>query len=337
MKFLIPKDLRILDLGCGTGDLLSALEPKFGVGVDFSPVMIEKSTKKYSDYQFILGDAEDPEIISQLPGPFDIIIMSDTIGQLDDCQRCFERLHVLCTDDTRIIISYYNSLWEPVLAIAEKCRLKSPQTDLNWLSSDDISNLLLLSDFETVKQDWRQLIPRKILGIGHLVNRFIAPLPLIRKLCIRNYVVARSIKNTEKRDYSTTILIPCRNEKGNIENAIKRIPRFCPDIEIIFVEGHSKDATLSEIHRVINCYKNLDIKVLVQPGIGKADAVRAGFSIARGEILMILDADLTMPPEDLPKFYQAITNNKGEFVNGSRLVYPMEKDSMRFLNRIANK
>jgi glycosyltransferase involved in cell wall biosynthesis len=215
--------------------------------------------------------------------------------------------------------------------------LKSPQPDLNWLSSTDISNILLLSDFETVKQDWRQLIPRKILGIGHLVNRFIAPLPLIRKLCIRNYVVARSIKYPEKRDYSTTILIPCRNEKGNIENAIKRIPRFCPDIEIIFVEGHSKDATLSEIHHVINCYKDLDIKVLVQPGIGKADAVRAGFAIARGEILMILDADLTMPPEDLPKFYQAITHNKGEFINGSRLVYPMEKDSMRLLNRIANK
>ena len=337
MKFLIPKGLRILDLGCGTGDLLSALEPQFGVGVDFSPVMTGKAKKKYPDYQFILGDVENPEIISQLPGPFDIIIMSDTIGQLDDCQTCLERLHILCNDDTRIIISYYNSLWEPVLAIAEKCRLKSPQPDLNWLSSDDISNILLLSDFETVKHDWRQLIPRKILGVGHLVNRFIAPLPLIRRLCIRNYVVARSIKNPEKRDYSTTILIPCRNEKGNIENAIKRIPRFCPDIEIIFVEGHSKDATLSEIHRVINCYKDLDIKVLVQPGIGKSDAVRAGFAIARGEILMILDADLTMPPEDLPKFYHAITNNHGEFINGSRLVYPMEKDSMRLLNRIANK
>ena len=337
MKFLIPKGLRILDLGCGTGDLLAALEPEFGVGIDFSPVMIEKAKKKYPDYQFTLGDIEDPEIISQLPGPFNIIILSDTIGQLDDCQTCLERLHVLCNDDTRIIISYYSSLWQPVLGIAEKCRLKSPQADLNWLSSDDIVNILLLSDFETVKQDWRQLIPRRMLGIGHLVNRFIAPLPLIRKLCIRNYVVARSIRNPEKRDYSTTVLIPCRNEMGNIENAIKRIPRFCPDIEIIFVEGLSKDGTLTEIHRVINCYKDLDIKVLVQPGIGKADAVRAGFAIARGDVLMILDADLTMPPEDLPKFYHAITNNNGEFINGSRLVYPMEQDSMRFLNRIANK
>ena len=250
MKFLIPKGLRVLDLGCGTGDLLAALEPELGVGIDFSPVMIEKAKKKYPVYQFILGDIEDPEIISQLSGPFNIIILSDTIGQLDDCQTCLERLHVLCNDDTRIIISYYNSFWQPVLSIAEKCRLKSPQADLNWLSSSDIVNILMLSDFETVKQDWRQLIPRKMLGLGHLVNRFIAPLPLIRKLCIRNYVVARSIRNTEKREYSTTVLIPCRNEMGNIENAIKRIPRFCPDIEIIFVEGHSKDGTLAEIHRV---------------------------------------------------------------------------------------
>lgn len=337
MKFLIPKGLRILDLGCGTGDLLSALEPEFGVGVDFSPLMIENAQKKYPHYQFILGDVENPEIISQLPGPFDIVIMSDTIGQLDDCQTCLERLHILCNDDTRIIISYYNSFWEPLLTIAEKCHLKSPQSDLNWLSSDDISNILFLTDFETVKQDWHQLVPRRILGLGHVVNRFIAPLPLIRKLCIRNYVVARSIKNPEKKEYSTTIIIPCRNEKGNIENAIKRIPPFCPDIEIIFVEGHSKDGTLSEIHRVMNCYKTHDIKVLVQPGIGKADAVRMGFSVARGEILMILDADLTTPPEDLPKFYHAITHNKGEFINGSRLVYPLENDSMRFLNRIANK
>jgi SAM-dependent methyltransferase len=337
MKFLIPKGLRILDLGCGSGDLLSALEPEFGVGIDFSPVMIEEAKKKYPSYQFILGDVEDPDVITNLPGPFNIIILSDTIGQLDDCQTCLERLHVLCNDDTRIIISCYASFWEPILTVAEKCRLKSPSTDLNWLSSDDIVNILLLSDFETVKQDWRQLIPRKLLGIGHLVNRFIGTLPLIRKLCIRNYVLARSIRNPEKRDYSTTVLIPCRNEMGNIENAIKRIPRFCPDIEIIFVEGHSKDETLSEIQRVIKCYKDLDINVLVQPGIGKADAVRAGFAIARGDILMILDADLTVPPEELPKFYQAILSRKGEFINGSRLVYPLEKDSMRFLNRFANK
>jgi glycosyltransferase involved in cell wall biosynthesis len=103
------------------------------------------------------------------------------------------------------------------------------------------------------------------------------------------------------------------------------------------VEGHSTDGTLEEIHRVRSKYSGSEIKVITQPGIGKADAVHAGFNIARGDILMILDADLTMPPEDLPKFYHALVSGKGEFINGSRLVYPMEKEAMRFLNMIANR
>ena len=337
MKFLVPEGLRVLDLGCGTGHLLDALKPGYGVGVDFSPVMMDKARNHYPRYTFILGDIEDPEMISQLPRPFDIVVLSDSIGQLDDCQASLEQLHRLCNEETRLLISYYNPIWEPLLAFAEKIHLKSPQPGLNWLSAKDISNMLWLADFEPIKQDWRQLIPRSMFGLGYIINRFIAPLPLIRLLCLRHYVVARSLRHHKTRDYSVTVLIPCRNEKGNIENAIKRLPRFSPDMEIFFVEGHSKDGTLDEVHRVINAYPELDIKVIVQPGIGKADAVRAGFAIARGEILMILDADLTMPPEDLPKFYKAIVNDKGEFINGSRLVYPLEKDSMRLLNRFANK
>ena len=337
MKFLIPEGLRVLDLGCGTGNLLDALKPDFGVGVDFSPLMIKEASGKFPEHTYIHGDIEDPEIISKLPGPFDVIVLSDAIGQLDDCQASLEQLHAVCNPDTRLIISYYNPIWEPLLAIAEKLRLKSPQPHLNWLSAKDIANMLWLAHFEPIKQDWRQLIPRKMFGLGHAINRFIAPLPLIRLLCLRHYVVARSLKHHEKTEYPVTVLIPCRNEKGNIEDAVKRLPRFSPDIEVLFVEGHSKDGTLEEIYRVIEAYPDLDIKALVQPGIGKADAVSAGFSIARGELLMILDADLTMPPEDLPKFYQAIINGKGEFINGSRLVYPLEKDSMRLFNRFANK
>jgi len=337
MKFLIPEGLRVLDLGCGTGHLLNALKPGFGVGVDFSKVMLDKARNQYPGYTFILGDIEDPDTISQLPGPFDVIVLSDAIGELDDCQASLERLHSVCTVDTRFIISYYNPIWEPLLALAEILHLKSPQSGLNWLSAKDIANMLWLANFDLIKQDWRQLIPRSMFGIGYVINRFVAPLPLIRLLCLRYYVVARSLEHNVVRDHSVTVLIPCRNEKENIENAIKRLPRFCQDMEIIFVEGHSKDETLNEIQRVIGVYHELDIKVFVQQGIGKADAVRTGFASARGEILIILDADLTMPPEDLPKFYQAIVKGKGEFINGSRLVYPLEKDSMRLLNRFANK
>jgi glycosyltransferase involved in cell wall biosynthesis len=196
---------------------------------------------------------------------------------------------------------------------------------------------LQLADFEMVKRDWRQLVPRSLFGLGSIINRFIGTLPLIRRLSLRNYLVARPMHDVGLKQPSTTVIIPCRNEKGNIENAIKRLPSFCEDIEVLYVEGNSQDGTLDEIHRVINAYPNKDIKVLVQDGKGKGDAVRKGFDHARGDILMILDADLTVPPEDLPKFYKAIVSGKGEYINGTRLVYPMDNQAMRFLNFWANR
>jgi len=212
-----------------------------------------------------------------------------------------------------------------------------PSPSVNWISTDDTSGFLHLADFEVVKREWRQLIPKKIFGLGSFVNRFFGTLPIIRRLSLRNYMVARSLIEVPLDDASTTIVIPCRNEEGNIENAIKRIPNFCSDIEIIFVEGGSKDGTLKEIYRVISAYPNKDIKVYEQDGVGKGDAVRKGFSYARGCVLMILDADLTVPPEDLPKFYNAISSGKGEYINGTRLIYPMEKEAMRYLNYIGNR
>jgi SAM-dependent methyltransferase len=336
LHFLVPEGLRVLDLGCGTGDLLNAVKPSDGVGVDLIPAFSRVASERYPQLHFLTGDIEDPDFIHRLKGPFDAIILGDTIGELDDIQTFLDSLHHLCTEDTRVIIIYYNTLWEPLLKFAEKLGLKRPQIEQNWLSTRDIYHFLELSDFEVIKQEWRLLIPLRLLGVGRFMNKFIGPLPVIRKLCLRNYAVARSRKVLKQSSKSATTVIPCRNERGNIDKAIARMPHFCDDHEIIFVEGHSSDGTLEEIHRVISAHPDQDIKVLVQPGKGKADAVRAGFGIARGDILMILDADLTMPPEDLPKYYQAIISGKGEFINGSRLVYPMEQDAMRFLNHIAN-
>jgi len=223
-----------------------------------------------------------------------------------------------------------------VLKTAENLGLKMPSTQQNWLSADDIENLLTISDFGTIKREWKILSPKRLAGIGRFINRFFANLPLVRGLCIKNYVVARPLNENIDEQLATTVVIPCRNEQGNIENAVKRLPRFCEDLEIIFVEGGSTDDTQSEIKRVIQKYKQYDIKMFVQEGQGKGDAVRMGFNAARGDVLIILDADLTVPPEQIPKFYKAILNKKGDFINGSRLVYPMEKQAMRLLNNIAN-
>ena len=337
MKFLIPEGSRVLDLGCGTGKLLNSLDASYGVGVDFSRSMIEVAENSFPNINFIYGDVENSELISSIDGPFDFIVLSDILGYVEDIESLLDTLHSLCTTDTRIIAAYHSWRWEPILKLGEKLRLKMPSPDMNWLSTDDTVNFLNLSDFELIKREWRQLIPRRVFGLGPLVNNVFGSLPVIRRMALRNYVVARSIKNMEIKKLSTTVLIPCRNEKGNIENAIKRLPQFCDDIEIIYVEGNSQDGTLEEIQRVMGKYPEKNIKVFVQDGVGKGDAVRKGFDNARGDVLMILDADLTVPPEDLPKFYKAIATGKGEYINGTRLVYPMDGQAMRFLNFWANR
>jgi glycosyltransferase involved in cell wall biosynthesis len=212
-----------------------------------------------------------------------------------------------------------------------------PQPPQNVLSPADVRALVALADFEAVKNERRVLLPLRLFGVGRLVNRFLAPLPLISALCLRHYTVCRSLRRPPAEMKSATVVIPARNERGNIEPAVKRIPRFVEQLEIIFVEGHSRDGTWEEIERVAAAHPEFDIKAMRQPGTGKGDAVFVGLDAARGDVLMILDADLTVPPEQLPKFWDALRTGKGEFVNGSRLVYPMEDQAMRFLNLVANK
>jgi len=336
LRFLVGEGRSVLDLGCGTGRLLEALAPARGVGVDLSAEMIRIAGENHPDFTFHQGDIENPEFIKTLKGPFDVIILSDTIGFLEDCETTLAGLQTLCTRDTRIILSYYSKAWEPALNLAESCGLKIPQKEQNWLSAKDLEGLLHLADFDVVKREWRQLMPKPLLGLGRLINRTLGTLPGVQRLGLRNYLVARSLNHAIQPGLSATVLVPCRNERGNIEAAVKRLPRFCDDLEILFVEGGSEDGTWREIQRVIEAYPDFDIKAAQQEGSGKGDAVRKGFAMARGEVLMILDADLTVPPEDIPKFYRALVNGKGEFINGTRLVYPMESQAMRTLNYLAN-
>jgi SAM-dependent methyltransferase len=337
LKFLIPEGSRVLELGCCTGDLLAELKPSFGVGVDLSVSAIEKAAQAYPAYTFYAGDIEAPGFISSLPGPFDYIVIVDTLGSLDDCQLMFENLHSLCTHETRLIVGYFSHLWYPLLKSAEALGMKMPQPPQNVFAPADVRSLASLADFEAVKGERRLLSPLRLFGLGRLINRFIAPLPLFSSLCLRHYTVCRSLRRLGDVPRTATIVIPARNERGNIQPAIQRIPHFTDALEIIFVEGGSHDETWGEIERVARANPQLDIKALRQPGTGKADAVYAGFDAASGDVLMILDADLTMPPEQLSKFWEAIHSQKGEFINGSRLTYPMEHEAMRFLNLVANK
>lgn len=263
------------------------------------------------------------------------IVLVNLIGDIPDVQGALQKLHSFCTRKTRIVITYYNYIWEPILSLAETLGFKKKKDAQNWLTLTDIENLLTLSDFEVIRKGQRLLLPINIPFVSPLFNHVLAKLPLISKLCLTNYIVAKPINIGHFQPPSVSIIIPARNEAGNIAPLIKRLPKIAPQTELIFVEGHSKDWTWQEIEK--SQKRDGNITAYKQMGIGKADAVHLGVSHSRSDIIIILDADLSVPPEDIPKFYEVLVNNRGEFINGSRLVYPLEKESMRFLNRIGNK
>ena len=331
-SFYIPPDSKVLEIGCGTGELLNYIKPKEGLGIDFSENMIQIAKQKFPNLNFSADDIENLNVSEK----YDYIIISDLLTSLWDIQKSFAELKKVCHKNTRIIISSYNILWEPILKLSEFLGLKSKQPIQNWLTINDIINLMLLEGFEVIKKERKIILPKNIPIFSFIFNNLFANIPIINKLDLVNFIIARPIE-PDTNIYSVSVLVPARNEKGNIENAILRTPKFGKSIEFIFVEGHSQDNTWDEILSIKKKYKDLNIVALKQSGKGKGNAVREGFEIATGDILMILDADLTTPPEELPKFYNALATNKGEFINGCRLVYPVEKQAMRFLNIIGNQ
>jgi ubiquinone/menaquinone biosynthesis C-methylase UbiE len=332
-KFYIPRGGRVLEVGCGTGDLLASLEPSEGVGVDLSQAMVKRASERHPALTFHHMAAERLELPGQT---FDYIILSDLIGYLYDIRGLFERLAALSSPRTRLVIHWYSRLWQPVIHLLERLGLKHPMPYLNWTTVEDVKNLLRLAGFETVRARGHLLLPVRLGLISRWANRFLAYLPVARWFVWTNWVVARPVRPAHRAP-RVSVICPCRNEQGNIEGVVRRLPPLGSRTELIFVEGHSRDGTLAECRRVAAAYPDRDIKVLVQSGKGKGDAVRLGFSQAGGDVLMILDADLSVAPEDLPQFYDAMVSNVGDFTMGSRLVYTMDPKAMRFLNLVGNR
>ncbi len=179
-------------------------------------------------------------------------------------------------------------------------------------------------------------MPVRLPLLSRLANGLLVRLPVVRQLALTSWTVGRPAPRSPE-DLGVTVVVPCRNEAGMIAEIAERIPEMGRATEIIFVEGGSTDDTRERIREEIARRPERDMRLLVQTGKGKANAVREAFAAARHEILMILDADLTVAPEDLPRFYDAVASGRGEMVNGTRLVYGMEPGAMRFLNMLGNK
>ena len=338
-QFFVPLGSRVLEIGCGTGNLLAALDPAVGVGIDFSRSMVEVAQSKYPHLKFYCLDAEmlTPEDFGTAI-QFDFIVLSGVLGHLSDVQQALSKLRPFCHSRTRLILTFHNFLWQPLLHFAEKIGQRRPQPPQSWLSMTDVLNLLQITGYLPLRSSRRFLFPKRVPLLAPLFNRVLAHLPILNHGCLTNYIVAKPQFVLDSQSYSCSVIVPARNEAGNIRGAIERLPQLGNRTEVIFVEGHSQDGTWDAIQRVVQeGHPKFALKAFQQTGKGKADAVRLGFAEATGDILIILDADLTVQPEDLPHFYEVIASDRGEFINGSRLVYPRSGKAMPWLNNWANK
>ncbi|HRY70813.1 MAG TPA: glycosyltransferase [Phycisphaerae bacterium] len=331
----IPPGSRVLEIGCGIGDLLADLRPSCGVGVEFSPALVDCARRAHPELDFCLASEDRLEFSEQ----FDYIVLANSIGSLKDIQSVLGRLRSACGPHTRVVIAYFNALWEPILNLATLLGLRREAKGLNWLSVQDVRSLCGLSGFDITRETTEILIPKGIPLLSTLVNRVLARLWPLTCVNLVTVFVARAVMPPEKADRLTvSVIIPTRDERGNIRDAVERTPDMGAHTELIFVDGGSTDGTVAEIETLRAAHPERDIKLIHQgSGHGKGDAVRKGFAVARGDVLMILDSDLTVAPEDMPKFFEVIASGQAEFVNGSRLVYPMEAQAMRFLNKCANR
>jgi len=334
---LVAPNQRVLEIGCGQGDLLAALRPSFGLGVDFSAEMLRRAAQRHPDLRFARADAHALDLTDRQA--FDVVILSDLVNDLWDVELAFGQLKHVTRPASRLILNFYSRLWEVPLDLTRALGMGKPLLEQNWLTVQDVDNLLRLADFEVTRQWDEILLPVRAGGVEELANRYLARVWPLEVADLTHFVVARP---TPRHDNTPTeplvsVIVPARNESGNIAAIFDRTPEMGRGTELVFVEGHSSDATYATIEREIARRPDRQCQLLRQTGKGKGDAVRTGFAHARGDVLMILDADLTVAPEDLPRFLSALRSGKGEFINGVRLVYPMQKQAMRFFNLLGNK
>lgn len=330
-RLLVTPGLRVLEIGCGLGDLLSGLRPSRGVGVDFSAETLRRARLRHPETEFVQADAQD---LRSVAGPFDVIVLSDAVNDLWDVQGAFEQIRRLCLPSTRVVVNFHSGLWRLPLAIAQWLGLALPMLPQNWLTPEDARGMLRLAGFESIRSWHEILLPLPLAG---LANKLLVRLWPFDQLALANFIIARPQPKSSDEQPTVSIIVPARNEAGNIEAIFDRTPPMGSHTELIFVEGHSRDDTYGTIEKEIASHPSSDSRLFRQSGIGKADAVRLGFEKAAGDILIILDADLTVRPEDLPRFYEALCSGQGEFINGVRLIYPMEKEAMQGLNFVGNK
>ena len=294
---IVRPGARVLDVGCLRGDMLAATRPSYGVGIDICERAIEAARSEHPDLHFKVLAGED---VTELKEQFDYVILSNVIGEVFVFRVLLEALQAVCRPHTRLVISSYSRLWQPVLTLADWLRSRTQLTADNWLPPDEVDNMLHLSDFEVIRRHNSFLLPLGVPLLAELFNRWVSPLPLINQLCLQSFCVARprEMRRADRPRSSVSVVIPARNEAGHVRPLLERIPPLGTSTEVIFIEGHSTDDTWETIQRTVAEYDGpFEVRCMRQEGKGKGDAVRQGFAAASKDLLMILDADISVPPE----------------------------------------
>jgi SAM-dependent methyltransferase len=333
LQFIVEPNKRVLDIRCETGHLLAAVKPAYGVGVEISDAMVACARNEHPDLTFVKSDPESLE----LHETFDYIVFHHIFDTVD-ILAALERIRRHCTAETQVVIVNFNHLWEPILELASKLGWRAKFVEPNWVSENDVRGFLKLAGFRPVRRHELLLFPKGIPGISAFLNGFLARLPGLRRLCMMQVMVARPVVEPRREEEVTvSVIVPCRNEVGNVRHAVERVPAMGQGTEILFCDDKSTDGTPEEVRRMQELYPEKNIRLIDGPGICKAENVWTGFRAARGDVLMILDADLTVMPEELPTFLRALVWSRGDFINGSRLVYPMQENAMKVANMLGNK
>ncbi|MFC1709267.1 glycosyltransferase [Candidatus Omnitrophota bacterium] len=329
----IEPGAKVLEIGCATGEMLASVEPAVGVGIDISSEMIKIAQKKFPKYTFVCSPIEN----LQHDEKFDYIIMVDLLDHVYDIIELFECVHKFCHPTTKIIITMINPWWEPILKFMEKVGVKAPQGPHNFLEASNLTKIVDFLDFSIIYSGYMLLFPKFIPILSYLANTIGVTIWGLNKFSFVQYIVLRPIqKNNNNLELGCSVIVPCHNEEDNVEEAIKRVPSMGKKTEIIVVDDGSRDRTKEIVRNLQKDNSNLKL-IDYGSNKGKGYAVQQGFNTASQGVIMILDADMSVPPEELPNFFNLLNKGACDFVNGTRMVYPMEKQAMRYLNNLGNK
>jgi len=329
---MIPPGSAVLELGSGTGDLLAMLRPRHGVGLNIAQGLTDLARRKFPDLEFCTVRVDDITVPDNFAPEY--IVLTNMLDYVYDICEVLEKLFPLMQDGTLLIMTTTNPLWAPILRLASRLGQRLPDSTQNFITNKDIRSVLKLQGFDVVEEGMALPIPRRVPCLGDVVNAVLPEMPVLRYVSSMQYIVAR--RRGRRQPLSCSVIIPCHNEEDNIIECVKRVPDLGSGTEIVVVDDGSTDATRQRVQELMRSDRRVRL-MATDRNQGKAHAVRAGFAAARGDVLMILDADMAVMPEELPKFLKPLQQGTADFVNGTRLIYPMPGQAMRMANYLGNK